>query len=452
MPARESSSTKSSESTTRTLQPMWSPLFNLGLAASVGLIAALIAFSSTNDLRDGGTLIAIPICFLVWFMGDILRWRGRYPMRLFLMVPIFVAVGCAVSIRFFQKANQRRIAWNSIIEAGASVNFETLKIGNWVQYDEGIFLPGFLEEWFGKAMLANSAQVSIPMVSFAIDSPEVRRLRSLDLGRIPKFYLDLSDRSRSNLPIDLEVFSQIVNSNQVELLEVNLNAPTEEAIKSLKAIKRPYYLRFSGVLTEKAMRHFPAEGPVQFIVLSLSDPPNQTSWLNFLPSSSSCDIVMNGNVTPANLQTMDVDRPFNKLRFEWNSLSDSAILELVRLNKTEFIQLQGVFWSQPAIDAIFKSPASLDIGLMNLTADNVQTLMENKVRTRLDLSLLGIESGCFQRLASVKSLKKIHIGFELSEQDIQSIALFPADIEMTWSNGNNKSQAHQIDEAIKNRK
>jgi hypothetical protein len=110
MDISQDNSRKSNELTTQRLRPIWSPLFNLGLASFVGVIAAVVAFASTNDLRDGGTLVAIPIGIVVWFLGDILRWRSRYPMRLFLMVPIFVALVCTVSIRILQKANQRRMA------------------------------------------------------------------------------------------------------------------------------------------------------------------------------------------------------------------------------------------------------------------------------------------------------------------------------------------------------
>ena len=432
---------------------MWSPLFNLGLAASVGLIAALIAFSSTNDLRDGGTLIAIPICFLVWFLGDILRWRGRYPMRLFLMVPIFVAVGCAVSIRFFQKVNQRRIAWNSVVDAGASVKFETLKMGNWVQYDEGIFLPAFLEDWFGKAAFANSAEVEIPMVAFAEGSPESRRLGALDLERLPVFTLKVSD-SRNKSRIDLDVFSKWVNSKQVEYPEVWLHEPSKETVKALKVFKRPFYLRLSGVLSEESMQHLQADSPVQFVILNLNDPPGQTSWLNFLSSCPNCVVMAISPISAASLRTIDPEMPLGKLNFQNGCLEDDAILELAKLSKARFVSMvsRGIIGSQASIDAMCMSPVSMELARVSLTAESVQLLVDNLARTKLDLFISRIDSYSFLRLAEVKSLQRIHLGFELTEQDIQAIALFPEDVEILIGHNTNKSQVQEINEAIKNRK
>ena len=171
----------------QTLKPMWSPLFNLGIALVIAVIAAVIAFSLTSDLRDGGTFIAIPIGLLALFAGDILRWRGRFPMRLFLMVLIFVALLCTVTLLFVQKADQRRIAWDSLVSAGASVNFAVTKTDGWVQYEEGVFLPEFLVNWFGSGVFASSASVSLPIAAFAEDSPMVSRLRAIELNRVRRF-------------------------------------------------------------------------------------------------------------------------------------------------------------------------------------------------------------------------------------------------------------------------
>lgn len=454
MEASHDNSRKNNESTTQRLKPIWSPLFNLGLASFVGVIAAVVAFMSTRDLRDGGTLVAIPIGIVVWFLGDILRWRGRYPMRLFLMVPVFVALVCTVSIRFLQKANQRRMAWNSMVEAGASVKFNTVGNNGWLQYEEGIFLPAFLENWLGKAVFADSAEVAMPMVSFVDGSLDVGRLGALDFERMPKFPLEIGDASRNNSKIDLDVFSKLVNSNQVEALTVNLYSPDEETIKALQAIRRPYYLYLSGVLTEKAMRHFPADSPVQFMILNLKDPPNQTSWLNFLPSSPNCAICVMGTVSVANLRTIDPERPLCKLAFKPASLDNSAVQELAKFPNVEFISLRwmGDFMWQVSINALCKSHASLELGPVCLTPESVQTLIDNNARSRLHLLISSIDSISFRRLANVKCLKSIYLDFDLAEQDIQSIAFFPAEVEITLGLNRNKSKAQQIEEAIKNRK
>ena len=454
MEAGQDNSREKNESTTQRLKPMWSPLFNLGLASFVSVIAAVVAFMSTRDLRDGGTLIAIPIGIGVWLLGDILRWRGRYPMRLFLMVPIFVALVCTVSIRILQKANQRRMAWNSVIDAGASVKFDTVGTNGWLQYEEGIFVPAFLADWLGKAVFADSAEVAMPMVSFAHGSPDVRRLTAVNVERMPKFTLEVGDASRNSSTIDLDVFSKLVNSNQVEALTVNLYSPDEETIKALQAIRRPYYLYLSGVLTEKAMRHFPADTPVQYIRLQLSDPPDQTSWLNFLPSSPNCVVSVIGPISMANLQTIDPERPLCKLVFNPTSLDNNAVQELAKLPKVEFVSLRwmGDFMSQDSVNALCKSPVSLELGPISLTPESVQLLIDNEARKRLHLLISSIDSVSFRRLAEVKCLKGIYLNFDLTEQDILSIALLPAEVEITLSPNINHDQKQQIEEAMKNRK
>ena len=445
---------KNAEPSVCRLNPLWSPLFNLRLALFASVIAAVVALVSTNDFRDGGTLIAIPIGIVVWFLGDVVRWRGRYPLRLFLMIPIFVALVCTVSIRLLQKANQRRVAWNSMIDAGASVKFETVGTNGWLQYEEGIFVPAFLADWFGRAVFADSARVSMPIVSFAAGSPDVRRLGALSVERMPRFALEIGDSSRNNSKIDLEVFSKLVSSNQAEALTVNLYSPDEETIKALQAIRRPYYLYLSGVLSEKAMRHFPANSPVQYIRLQLNDPPDQTSWLNFLPSSPNCAVSLLGKISSANFQSIDPERPLCKLIFTPASLDDNAVQELAKLSKAEFLSLRwmGDFMSQVSINALCNSHASLELGPVGLTPESVQLLIDNETRTRLHLLISSIDSASFQRLAEVKCLKGIYLDFDLNEQDIQSIALFPAEVEITLGVNRNKGQTPQIEEALKNRK
>lgn len=445
-------SPKGGESATQGLKPMWSPLFNLGLAAFVGVIAAVVAFASTNDLRDGGTLISIPIGLIFWFVGDIFRWRGRYPMRLFLMIPIFVALVCAVSIRFVQKANQRRIAWSSMIEAGAIVKFSTVNMNGWVQYDEGIFLPAFLQMWLGEAVFADSAEVEIPMVSFAVDSPDSRRLGALDLERLPKFSLRIGD-SRNNSKIDMDVFSHLVNSGRVEYPEVHLYEPSEETMKALKAIKRPFYLNLSGALSEKSMRHLATDSPVQFIILAMNESSGQTSWLNFLPSSPNCRVMALGPISASSLRTIDPEKPLCKLNFQ-EGLDDDAILELVKLTKAQFISMQsrGNIGSQASMDALFKSPVSMELGPVSLTPESVQLLIDNVARTKLQLFISSIDSDSFRRLAEVKCLKSVVLGFELTEQDLQSIALFPTEVDFTVRYDTNRSQLSQVEAAINNRR
>lgn len=454
MEVSQHNSRKNNELIPQRLKPMWSPLFNLGLASFVGVIAAVAAYTSTRDLRDGGTLVAIPIGIVVWFLGDILRWRGRYPMRLFLMVPIFVALVCTISIRILQKANQRRMAWNSMIEAGASVRFETVGTNGWLQYEEGILVPAFLEDWLGRAVFADSAAVSMPMVSFAAGSPDVRRLGALNVERMPKFALAVGDASRNNSKIDLDVFSKLVNSSQVMDLTVQLHSPDEESVKALQAIRRPYYLYLSGVLTEKAMRHFPADSPVQIISLHLTDPPDQTSWLNFLPSSPNCIVCVLGTISVENLQTIDADRSLCKLSFNQTILDDNGIQAIAKLSKAEFIGIRWIGYSLPqaSVDALCKSPVSLELGPIGLTPESVQLLINNEARTKLHLLISSIDSTSFQRLAEVKCLKGIYLDFDLAEQDVQSIALFPAEVEITLSPNINQNQKQQIEEAMKNRK
>ena len=454
MEVSQNNSRKIDGSISQRLEPMWSPLFNVGIASFVGVITAVVAFASTGDMKDGGTLVAIPIGIVAWFLGDILRWRGRYPMRLFLMVPIFVALVCTVSVRFFQIAKQRRTAWNAMIDAGASVKFEKVNMNGWLQYEEGIFVPAFLEDWVGKAVFANSAEVALPMVSFAVDSPDLRRLAAIEPKRMPKFPIEIGDGARNKSKIDLDVFSKLVNSSRVEQLTLNLYSPDEETIKALHAIRRPYHLHLSGVLTEKAMRHFPADSSVQFLVLHLQDPPDQTSWLNFLPSSPNCVVSVVGPISKASLRTIDPERPLCKLTFYRTSLDDKAVKELAKLSKVEFMSLRwlGDFMSQASIDALCKSPVSLELGPVSLTPDSVQLLIDNKARARLHLLISSIDSASFQRLAKVKCLKSIYLNFELTKQDMKSIARFPAEVEIMLDPSNNKSQSQQIEEAIKNRK
>ena len=441
------------ESTAQLLKPMWTPVYNLGLALIVSVIAAITAFALTNNLSDGSTLIAVPVGILAWFAGDILRWRGRFPMRLLLMVPIFVALSCTVSIRFVQKANQRRIAWNSMIEAGASVKFETVNLNGWVQYDEGVFLPEFLETWLGSAVFANSADVSIPVVAFAVDSPESRVLRTMDFDRTPMFDLEIVDGSRNKSKIDLDAFSNLVNSNRVENLEVTLFEPNPETIQALQVIKRPYYLRLSGVLSEKAMRHLPIDSPIQFLVLDLNDPPDRTSWLNFLTATPNCNVVSVGSVSAASFRTIDPDSSLGKFRFSPCTLDDSALQELARLSGSAFVSLQHFrnSPSQASIEALCQSPVSMDIGPLSLNPASVQLLVENETRARLHLRISSIDSVSFQRLVQVKNLKSIELGFELTEEDIQTIASFPKDIELTLGYKTNKSRLLEIEAATKSR-
>ena len=318
----------------QTLKPMWSPLFNLGIALVIAVIAAVIAFSLTGDLRDGGTLIAVPIGILVWFVGDILRWRGRFPMRLFLMVPIFIALSCTVSLRFFQKANQRRVAWESMNAAGANVNFFVSKLDGWVQFEEGLCLPEFLVGWFGSGVFANSARVSLPFSAFDEGSADLSRLRALELERLPRFRLDIGYSSRNITKIDAIAFSKLVNSNRVENLSIHLYEPSEETIQALQAIQRPYLLYLSGVLSEKAMRHLPQNSPVQYLELTLNDPPDRTSWLNFLGSAPSSTVRLQGTVSAANLQTTDDDIqtlssfPWDIELTVWNDTNKSKLTEI----------------------------------------------------------------------------------------------------------------------------
>ena len=339
------------------------------------------------------------------------------------------------------------------MDAGASVKFETLKMGNWVQYDEGIFLPAFLEDWFGKATFANSAEVEIPMVAFAVRSPESRRLGALDLERLPVFTLKVSD-SRNKSRIDLDVFSKLVNSKQVEYPEVWLHEPSEETVKALKVFKRPFYLRLSGVLSEESMQHLQADSPVQFVILSLNDPPGETSWLNFLSSCPNCVVMAISPVSAASLRTIDPEKPLGKLSFQSGCLEDDAILELAKLSKVRYVSIvsRDIIGSQASIDAMCMSPVSMELARVSLTAESVQLLVDNLARTKLDLFISRIDSHSFLRLAEVKSLQRIHLGFELTEQDIQAITLFPADIEIMIGPNTNKSQVQQINEAIKNRK
>lgn len=340
-----------------------------------------------------------------------------------------------------------------MVDAGASVKFETLKMGNWVQYDEGIFLPAFLEDWFGKATFANSAEVEIPMVAFAVGSLESRQLASLGLERLPMFTLKVSD-SRNKSKIDLDVFSKLVNSKQVEYPEVWLHEPSEETVKALNEFKRPFYLRLTGVLSEESMEHLQSDSPVQFVILNLNDPPGQTSWLNFLSSKPNCVVMAISPVSAASLQTIDPEKPLGKLNFQSGCLDDEAILELAKLSKARFVSIvsRGIIGSQASIDAMCMSPVSMEFGPVSLTAESVQLLVDNIVRTKLGLWVSSIDSNSLQRLAEVKSLTKISMGFELAEQDIQSIALFPEDIEIMIGHNTNKSQVQQINEAIKNRK
>jgi len=440
------------EATTQALKPMWSPLFNLGLAAFAGVISAVTAFGSTNSLRDGSTLVAIPVGIVAWFVGDILRWRGRYPMRVFLMVPIFVALVCSVSVRFLQKPNQRRVAWNSMMDAGAIVKFDSVRMNGWVQYEEGIFLPEFLEDWVGKAVFASSAEVAISMSSFSVDSPELPRLRDLELQQSQSLALEIGDSSRNRSKTDLEVFSKFVNSNRVEVLTVKLFEPDEETILALHAIRRPYYLYLSGVLSEKSMRHFPSDRAAHFIYFDAYDPPGQTSWLNFLPSSPNCLFFVLGSISAESIRTIDQERPLCKMRFEGASLDDNAIQEIAQLSRSEFIHMGGNSGSQDSIDAMCESPASWQTGPVSLTPTSVQSLIDNKSRTRLHLTISSIDSTSFQRLAEVKCLKSICIEFELTEQDIQSIKLFSADVELTMGYSTHQSRETEIQAAINERK
>jgi len=441
----------------QTLKPMWSPLFNLGIASVVAVISAVTAFALTSDLRDGGTLVAVPIGILVWFVGDILRWRGRFPMRLFLMVPIFVAMSCTVSLRFFQKANQRRIAWDSMITAGANVNFSVYKLDGWVQFEEGLCLPEFLVGWFGAGVFANSATVSLPLTAFAEDGPDIIKLRTLDLERLPRFQLLIVESSRNRSKIDVAVFSKLVNSSRVGNLQIHLFEPSEEAIQAFRAIQRPYLLYLSGVLTEKAMRHLPQDSPVQHVVMTLNDPPDRTSWLDFLASAPSATVRLQGTVSAASLQTIDPDRSLGVLSFYQCTLDDSAILELAKLNGPELISFD---WSQPpqpapsqdAIEALCKSPVSINIGPIDLSPTSVQLLVKNEARSKLFLRITSIDSASFKRLLEVKSLKSLVLSFELTDEDIKTLSLFPKDIELTVWYHTNKSKLPEIDAAITNRR
>lgn len=444
---------------TQSLKPMWSPLFNLGIALVVAVIGAIIAFAWTGDLRDGGTLIAVPIGIVVWFVGDIVRWRGRFPMRLFLMVPIFVALSCTVSLRFFQKANQRRIAWESMIAAGANVNFSVAKLDGWVQFEEGICLPEFMIDWFGAGVFANSAFVSLPLSAFAQGSPDISRLRALDLERLPNFRLEIVDISRDTSKIDVEAFSKLVNSKRLLDLSIHLDEPSEETIQTLPAIKRPFVLSLSGFLSEKAMRQLPQDSPVQYFMIKLNDPPDRTSWLNFLASASNATVSLQGSVSAASLQTIDLDRPYGNLSFNQCTLNDAALLELSKLNGPELISI-SFDWSQPpqpapsqdAIEALCKSKASISIGPIDLSPTSVHLLVENEARSKLFLRIASIDSASFRRLLEVKCLKSVVIAFELAEEDIQTLSSFPKDIEIiVWYN-TNRIKRSEIEAALRNRR
>ncbi len=438
---------------------MWSPLFNLGIALVVAVVGAIIAFVWTGDLRDGGTLIAVPTGIVVWFVGDIVRWRGRFPMRLFLMVPIFVALSCTVSLRFFQKANQRRIAWESMIAAGANVNFSVAKLDGWVQFEEGLCLPEFMIDWFGAGVFANSAIVSLPLTAFAQDSPDLSRVRALDLGRLPSFRLEIVDSSRNTSKIDVEAFSKLVNSNRLVDLSIHLFEPSEETIQALPVVKRPFMLHLSGVLSEKAMRHLPQDSPVQYFMIKLNNPPDRASWLNFLASASNPSVYLQGSVSAASLQTIDPDRLFGKLSFNQCTLNDAALLELSKLNGPELISI-SFDWSQPpqpapsqdAIEALCKAQASINIGPIDLSPTSVQLLVENEARSKLFLRIATIDSASFKRLIQVKSLKSVEIAFELTDEDIQTLSSFPKDVELiVWYN-TNRTKRPEIDAAIRNRR
>ena len=437
----------------QTLKPMWSPLFNLGIALVIAVIAAVIAFSLTSDLRDSGTFIAIPIGLLALFAGDILRWRGRFPMRLFLMVLIFVALLCTVTLLFVQKADQRRIAWDSMVSAGASVNFAVTKTDGWVQYEEGVFLPVFLVNWFGSGVFASSASVSLPIAAFAEDSPMVSRLRALELNRVRRFVLEIVDGSRNSSKIDLATFSKLVNSSRVCNLTIHLFEPSEETIHALRAIQRPYMLELSGVLSEKVMRNLPQNNHMQYLLLTLNDPPDRTSWLNFISFAPNCTTQFQGTVSAANLRTIDPDRSLGNLSLYVCTLDDSAFQELANLNGTAHISL---LWMQPpsqaAIEALCKSPVSVELGPVDLGPTSVQLLVENEKKANLYLHISSIDSATFQRLRQVKCLKSMTLFFELTDDDIQTLSSFPKEIELTVWKDINKSKLPAIDAAIRNRK
>ena len=125
---------------------------------------------------------------------------------------------------------------------------------------------------------------------------------------------------------------------------------------------------------------------------------------------------------------------------------------LFRSSKAEFIGIRWIGYSLPqaSVDALCKSPVSLELGPISLTSVSVQLLIDNEARARLYLLISNIDSASFQRLAGVKCLKGIYLDFDLTEQDVQSIALFPAEVEITLAPNINQKQ--QIEEAIKNRK
>ena len=107
--------------------------------------------------------------------------------------------------------------------------------------------------------------------------------------------------------------------------------------------------------------------------------------------------------------------------------------------------------SQASIEAICKSPVSMALGPVDLTPASVQWLIENEKRERLHITVSSIDSSSFRRLAEVKALKGIVLKFELTEQDIQSIASFPKDVELTIYYDTNVSQEDKIEAAIKSR-
>ena len=375
-------------------------------------------------------------------------------MRLFLMVPIFVALSCTVSLRFFQKANQRRVAWESMNAAGANVNFFVSKLDGWVQFEEGLCLPEFLVGWFGSGVFANSARVSLPLNSFDEGSADLSKLRVVELDRFPRFRLEIVDGSRDSVKINVMAFSKLVNSNRVEDLCIRLHDPSEDTIQALQAIQRPYLLYLSGVLSEKAMRHLPPDSPVQYFMITLNDPPDRTSWLNFLASAPGASVSLQGKVSAANLQTIDPDRSLGRVSFRQCTLDDSAFQELAKLNCEEPISLAWLQTtpSQASIEALCKSPLSIELGPVELTPTSVQLLVENEKRTTLFLRIASIDSASFKRLLQVKSLKSVVLAFELTDEDIQTLSSFPKEIELTVWNDLNKRQLSAIEAAISNRK
>ncbi len=78
-------------------------------------------------------------------------------------------------------------------------------------------------------------------------------------------------------------------------------------------------------------------------------------------------------------------------------------------------------------------------------------LIDNKARSRLSLSISSVDSASFRRLAEVKSLKNIYLNFDLTELDIQSLALFPAEVEVTPPANDNPIQLQKIEEALRSR-